>query len=133
MELKDQRSQQRNRNTDLIYVVDDEPMLLEMAREVLEAEGYEVRTYGNANAALRAYKQEGRRPCIILTDFSMRKMNGLEFTAACRRINPTVKVAVVSGSMESDSFATFDEKPDGFLPKPYSHRELVRLVRSLTK
>ena len=129
--LKNQNMSPGNQDSRLIYVVDDEPMLLDMARHVLEAEGYRVNTYRNPTAALLAYKVEPRRPCIILTDFQMRQMNGVELTAACRRINPEVKVAVVSGSMESDDFTHFKDKPDGFLAKPYNHRQLIRLVRTL--
>ena len=132
MKLKDKKWSPGIQDDRLIYVVDDEPMLLELARHVLEAEGYRVKTYRNPTAALLAYKGELHRPSIILTDFQMRQMNGVELTAACRHIDPQVKVAMVSGSMESDDFRHFKEKPDGFLAKPYNHRQLFRLVRTLT-
>lgn len=115
----------------LIYVVDDEPMLLDLARRVLEAEGYEVKTYRDPTAALLAYRRLKRKPVLILTDYHMRTMSGLELTAACRRLNPDVKVALLTGTVDASMLGGLQDPPDGFLRKPYGHRELLRLVRRL--
>ena len=115
----------------LIYIVDDETMLLDLARYVLEREGYEVKTYCNPTQALLDYRRVRRKPSMILTDFQMSKMNGLELTAACRQITPSLKVALASGSVGTSAFAHHTEPPDAFLAKPYGKRDLVRMVRSL--
>ena len=115
----------------LIYVVDDERLLLDLARYLLEAEGFEVKTFRDPSQALQAYRRARRKPGLILTDYQMRSMNGLELTSAFRRLTPDVKVALLSGSVDSAVYETASDQPDRFLSKPYGQRELVQMVHDL--
>jgi len=102
-----------------------------VARYILEREGYEVKTYSDPTKALLDYRQVRRKPSMILTDFQMQKMNGLELTAACRRITPALKVALASGSVGASALDDHEDPPDAFLAKPYGQSDLVRLVHGL--
>src|SRR5438105_2412689 len=59
----------------LIYVVDDEPMLLELASVILEPLGYEVKTFRDGESAAEAFASAKPRPDLIITDFAMHAMN----------------------------------------------------------
>jgi len=115
----------------VIYVVDDEAMMLEMAAVVLGSLGYSVETFLNAEAALAAYAQARSRPCLIITDHGMPAMTGVELIAACRGVEPEQKTMLVSGSQEEQIFRDAPCKPDLFLAKPYRARDLVEAVTAL--
>jgi CheY-like chemotaxis protein len=115
----------------LIYVVDDEPMLLELASVVLEPLGYEVKTFRNPDAAARAFTAAKPCPALLITDYAMHLMNGMDLLKACRRVQPRQKILLVSGTVGEEVFKNSTCKPDGFLPKPYYPKQLVETVRVL--
>jgi CheY-like chemotaxis protein len=114
----------------LIYVVDDEPMLLELATVILEPLGYRLETYRDAEEALRAFQAARPQPALIITDYAMHKMTGMDLMQACRRIHPRQKVLLVSGTVGPEIFENAPDKPNQFLSKPYQARELIEAVRS---
>ncbi len=115
----------------LIYVVDDEPMLLELASVILEPLGYRIETFRAPELALRAFTTAERQPAIIITDYAMHTMTGLDLLEACRRIQPGQKILMLSGTVGPDFFRTAPAQPDRFLAKPYQSKQLVDAVQSL--
>jgi CheY-like chemotaxis protein len=118
-------------NGTLIYVVDDEPMLLELAMVILEPLGYSIKTFRDPDAALQAYKAAKPPPALIITDYAMHEMTGMELLEACRQIRPGQKVLLVSGTVGSDIFGAMTAKPDRFLGKPYQAKQLIDMVEEL--
>jgi DNA-binding NtrC family response regulator len=116
----------------LAYVVDDEPMLLDLNEAVLRGIGFDVRRFRAAEIAFEAYKAAPVPPRIIITDYAMHRMTGLDLIIQCRAMNPGQKVLMVSGTVDASVFATSSQKPDAFMPKPYSTDHLTEVVRSLT-
>src|ERR1043166_7400169 len=55
----------------LIFVVDDEPMLLELAAVILEPLGYHVKTFRDPQSAVEAYNSARPHPALIITDYAM--------------------------------------------------------------
>ena len=126
---------QQNGHTDavrpLVFVVDDEPMLLELATMIVEPLGFRVRTFRNPVTALREYSLSQPLPVLLITDFAMHQMNGMDLIDDCRKINPRQKVLVVSGTVDAVVSRDSPQKPDAFLAKPYQTRELVATVKAL--
>ena len=115
----------------LVFVVDDEPMLLELATMVLEPHGFRVQTFRDPLAAVRAYSIANPLPDLIITDFAMHQMNGLDLIRDCRRINPSQKILLVSGTVDDKIFRNSPDQPDAFLSKPYQASDLMSLIDSL--
>lgn len=115
----------------IAYLVDDEPMLLDLNETVLRGLGFEVRRFRAAEQALEAYRSATVRPAIIVTDYSMHRMTGLELIEECRRLDPKQKILLVSGTVDSTVFRHATQKPDSFIPKPYSTDKLAEVVQSL--
>jgi CheY-like chemotaxis protein len=113
----------------IVFVVDDEPLLLDLAVAVLESVGCEVRTFRDPERALEAFA--AARPDVVVTDYSMGGMNGMDLIRECRRLNPGQKVILISGTVEGEVFADSPVKPDRFLTKPYQIEELTNCVRTL--
>jgi len=117
----------------LIYVVDDEPMLLELATVILEPEGYKVQAFRDPELALKTFGTTKNRPALLITDYAMHTMNGMQLVEAFRRIEPEQKILLVSGTVAEDIFRDSAAKPDKFLAKPYQAVDLTNLVKELLK
>lgn len=115
----------------LIYVVDDEPMLLELAAVILEPLGYTIQTFRAPETALRAFKAAEPPPALIITDYAMHTMTGLDLAEACRQIQPRQKVLLVSGTVGPDILRGAPVKPDRFLAKPYQAKQLIDMVKAV--
>ena len=118
---------------ELIFIVDDEPMLLELASAILEDEGYRLRTFRDPELALQAYVAAQPRPGLVITDYAMQPMNGMELLEKFRQLNPSQKVLLISGTVAEDIYQGSPIQPDRFLAKPYQAHQLSQLVRELLK
>ncbi len=112
-----------------VFVVDDEPMLLELAEAILKPLGYQVRTFRDPELALKEFP--AGKPDVIITDYAMGRMNGMDLIRECRRLNPRQKMILLSGTVDEHMFAAAPVKPDHFLTKPYQIHELAERIRSL--
>jgi CheY-like chemotaxis protein len=115
----------------LIFAVDDKPVLIGLIAAILEPLGYRVRTFSNPSTALRAFKRSSPPPVLIITDFAMHHMTGLELIVECRRINPAQKIILVSGTVDDSIFRNAAAPPNRFLAKPYQTEELVKVVQEV--
>lgn len=115
----------------LIYVVDDEPMLLELAAVILEPIGYRVKTFRDPELALESFSIASPRPALLITDYAMHSMNGMQLIEQFRKMEPRQKILLVSGTVGEDIFRSSPSKPDKFLAKPYQAAELTRIVKTL--
>jgi CheY-like chemotaxis protein len=78
-----------------VLVVDDEPIILETMTEVLEGEGFTVRTAEDGFAALALLRQT--QPDLIISDLRMPNMSGFELLSIIRRRYPHIPVIAISG------------------------------------
>jgi len=116
-----------------IFVVDDEPILLELAQKILSGLKCEIQTFSNPEIALQKYSTAEKPPDLLITDFAMHEMDGLALIRACRRLNPKQKILLVSGTVDESVFDGTGVKPDRFLAKPYMPSDLTDLVEELLK
>ena len=114
-----------------IFVVDDEPMLLEMAVMILEPLHFIVRTFRDPQTALAEFSAAKPRPELVVTDYAMHTMSGMDLIRECRRIHPEQKIILLSGTVDESVYANAPVKPDRFLAKPYQINRLVEVIHSL--
>ena len=69
-----------------VFVVDDEPMLLELAEAILRPMGCNVHTFRDPELALKEFPKV--QPDLVLTDYAMGRMSGMDLIRECRRSNP---------------------------------------------
>jgi CheY-like chemotaxis protein len=113
----------------VIFVVDDEPMLLDLAAAILQPLGYDVRTFRDPHAALEEFP--AARPSVLVTDYAMGAMTGMDLIRECKRVNPRQKIMLLSGTVDENIYADATAKPDRFLAKPYQVRDFVDAVVKL--
>jgi len=116
----------------LAFILDDEPMLLDLNESILRSLGFEVHRFRAAELALEAYRAAPVPPAIIVTDYAMHKMTGMDLIEACRKLHPRQKFLLVSGTVDGSVFKDSPTKPDRFMAKPYSVERFAEAVRALT-
>jgi len=114
-----------------IFVVDDEPMLLDLAATILQPLGFNVRTFRDPRRALAEYP--AAMPVVLVTDYAMGEMNGLDLVRECRLVNPRQKTILLSGTVDENIYAGAQVKPDCFLAKPYRIPDFVKLIQALAE
>jgi CheY-like chemotaxis protein len=104
-----------------------------MAVMILEPLNYHVRTFRDPQTALSEFSAAKPRPALVVTDYAMHTMSGMDLIRECRRIHPEQKIILLSGTVDESIFANAPVKPDRFLAKPYQVSDFVSLVQSMTK
>ena len=114
-----------------IFIVDDEPMLLELASLILEPLSRPLRAFRDPELAFKEFLNGKPRPCLLITDYQMHLMNGMDLIRLCRSADPSVKILLVSGTVGEEIYANSAVKPDRYLAKPYSPAQLINLVEQM--
>ncbi|HWN95240.1 MAG TPA: response regulator [Methylomirabilota bacterium] len=115
----------------LIYLVDDEELLLDLAERSLLAEGYALKRFQNPQTAFESFTLELRKPSLLLTDYAMSPINGIELSARCKSAHPQLKILMVSGTAGPEVMDQAPGAVDQFLAKPYQPADLARTIRSM--
>ena len=115
-----------------ILVVDDEPKLVRLVREVLTATRYAVMSTGSGENAVEMAALE--RPDLILLDVVLSSaMDGYEVARRVREFSDVPIIMLTAKARESDLLHGFDVGADDYLTKPFSSKELLVRVRAVLK
>jgi two-component system cell cycle response regulator DivK len=112
-----------------ILIVDDNPQNLKLAKVILVAEGYEVRTAIDAEDALKIL--ESFAPAVILMDLQLPRMDGLELTRRLKADparSDIIIIALTAYAMKGDDRKAFAAGCDGYISKPIDIDALPRMV-----
>ena len=112
-------------------VVDDEPHLVELVKECLEQEGFEVDGAPTAGQALEMIRH-GQYDLMLL-DIMLPDMDGIMAHDRVRAIDPELArhTIFISGWAKAPEIREYLSSIGRFLPKPFSVEDLVRLARSV--
>ena len=118
-------------NRTLLYVDDDENTLVLM-EEVFSSENYKVVTKISGEEGLKYIKQNGP-VSVVISDYLMRGMNGLEFLKLVKLHSPNTKRCLCSGSFDRATLEAKmkDQEIDGFFMKPTPINEMLATINGL--
>ncbi|MCX5819677.1 MAG: PAS domain S-box protein [Deltaproteobacteria bacterium] len=120
------------RGTETILLVDDEKMVLEVSREMLESMGYRVYAAGSGPEALAVYLEKRKEIDLVILDMIMPGISGGETFDRLREINSAIKVLLSSGySINGEASHILDRGCNGFLQKPFHLEKLSDKVREM--
>ena len=117
-----------------VLVVDDEAAIRDMIRFALEQSDMQVRSAANAHDALLSINEE--RPDIILMDWMMPGVSGLELTRRLRKDSFTSEIPIImltARVTEDDKVAGLEAGTDDYVIKPFSPRELLARIRAVLR
>ncbi len=117
-------------NGECILVVDDETSILQIIRHSLQSFGYEVLTAQSGQQALALQAEHGNRIALVLTDLMMPAMDGPALIEALRHTGKDLRFVTTSGLHSGETLERCRRLGvTAFLPKPYSTRDLLQVVR----
>ena len=113
-----------------ILVVDDESIVLDSCRRVLEPEGYDVDPVPSADKALDAMENDVYS--LLLVDVMMPEHNGLYLMEEVKKKWPHIPVLVMSGYDTTDTIQKAAEKGSAaFINKPFTPDELLNAIKNV--
>lgn len=113
-----------------ILVVEDEEVLREMARTILESCGYRILEAGSGPEALRAYAEHEHGIDLVLTDMVMPDgMSGLDLARRLLQTCPTLPIVFASGYSMEEMDTDMLRQGNQYLQKPYTHFSLAKAIR----
>ncbi|MDY0324279.1 MAG: response regulator transcription factor [Candidatus Carbobacillus sp.] len=114
-----------------IFIIDDEPKLLEMIGSYLSREGYTVVTESDTTYVIDKIKSE--QPDVIILDVLMPVMNGFDLLKHIRQFSPVPVLMLTAKSEEADKVLGLELGADDYLTKPFGLRELLARIRALLR
>jgi signal transduction histidine kinase/ligand-binding sensor domain-containing protein/CheY-like chemotaxis protein len=120
------------RGTETVLLVEDEPLVRDIAKSALSDQGYQVLEAEHGEEALVIAREHGAEIQLVLTDVVMPKMGGRELVEQLRKARPAIRVLYMSGY----TAASIDEQDvvepgTSFLRKPFALAEMLGKVREV--
>jgi two-component system, cell cycle sensor histidine kinase and response regulator CckA len=119
---------------ELILVVEDSPDIREMTAAMLTRNGYRVVLAADGAEAVTIFNQRGAEIRLVISDVRMPNLDGAMLARVLHRLNPAVKMLVVSGHQHRAPWSNSPWPVDfvgDFLPKPFKPEVLLRKVRDM--
>ena len=120
------------RGTGTILVIDDEPPIRELCRDLLEPLGYIVLLAENGEAGVQIFREHRDSISLVILDMVMPRMGGSEVFQSLRTIRPDVTVLLCSG-YSHNGFAGIDtllqSGARGFIQKPFTRHTIAGAVK----
>lgn len=113
-----------------LLIIDDEPEILETTRWAFETAGYEVHTAADGREALEKMKQV--HPELLLIDYKLPQMTGVELLRAAKALDPGITVVMITGlTHQSDEIESEcrESGAAGFLQKPLQMDKVLSVVK----
>jgi len=118
------------RGTESVLLVDDEDMIIDVGREILEEMGYKVFLARSGKEAIETYEKNKQEIDMVILDMIMPDMGGGETYDRMKEVNPHVKVLLSSGySIEGQASDILARGCNGFIQKPFSVKQLSHTIR----
>ena len=115
--------------SEIVCLVDDDPLVLRSTGLLLASEGFVVRQFNNGEDFI-AYVMSHKVPLVVL-DIWMEKMNGLEVLARLCAISPQTHVIVITGREDSAARITATQIGTiGYLVKPFDDEQFLEVVHT---
>lgn len=122
------------KGTGTLLLVDDEQMIVDVGRQLLEHIGYSVLTAAGGKEAVELVANNHKKIDLIILDLIMPGMGGGETFDALRAIAPEVKVLLSSGyTLEGEASEILDRGCNGFIQKPFTLNDLSAKIRAVLK
>jgi DNA-binding response OmpR family regulator len=114
-----------------ILIVDDEPKIVQIARDYLDRAGFAVLTAHDGKFALNIARAE--KPDLIVLDLGLPAIDGLDVTRALRKESNVPIIMLTARGDESDKLIGLELGADDYIVKPFSPKELVARVRAVLR
>jgi two-component system, cell cycle sensor histidine kinase and response regulator CckA len=118
--------------SETILLVDDEEMLRDIGKDILEQFGYAVLLASDGESALELYRENQKDISLIILDIVMPGMGGKKCLEEILKVNPQAKVVIASGySIDGSAKEILEGGAKAFIRKPYELKQMLGEVRKV--
>ena len=115
-----------------ILLVEDEQMLLELLKSVLEEDGYHIVTAADGEEAVEIFRSNKNEIGLVLADMGLPKLGGWEMFEKLREMKPNVKVILASGFVDPKMRTELMNRgAKDFVQKPYVPTVILKRIREV--
>ena len=115
-----------------VLVADDERLLRETVRDLLERHGFEVIVAADGAEAVALFRQHREQLAAVLLDLTMPGVDGVAAFATIHTLAPTLPVVLMSGYSREEAVERFEQRGlAGFLQKPFATESLLEVLDSV--
>jgi DNA-binding response OmpR family regulator len=114
-----------------ILIVDDEPKIIRLVHDFLEAAGFATSTARTGDEALMRVRTEA--PDLVVLDLGLPGLDGLDVTRAIRKSGELPIIMLTARDDETDKIIGLELGADDYVTKPFSPRELVARIRAVLR
>lgn len=113
-----------------VLVAEDDPGMRELVTELLTVWGHSVHAVGDGEEAALHLDKHASETELVVTDFQMPRMNGIELTRRVKKFTPSIKVIMMSGFRDHDILMEMAHEAgaDAFIKKPFEIEELQKAI-----
>ena len=130
--VQEARAEPSPGGSETILLIDDEEMILDVARQMLVTLGYSVLTAGGGSQALEVFRENHERIDLVILDMIMPQMSGGRVFACLQEIDPRARVLLSSGySINGQAMEIMRQGCRGFIQKPFSIKDLALKIREV--
>jgi two-component system cell cycle sensor histidine kinase/response regulator CckA len=120
------------KGSETVLLVDDEDMIIDVGKPILEQMGYNVLTATGGKEALDIYEKNKQEIGIVILDMIMPGLGGGDTYDRLKELNPDIKVLLSSGySINGQATKILERGCDGFIQKPFNVMGLSRKIRGV--
>ena len=120
------------RGSETVLLVDDEKVIIDVAKKMMESLGYKVLTAKGGSEAISLFKEKHNSIDLVILDMIMPYMSGKEVFDQLKILDPEVRVLLASGySLKGQAQEIMDRGCRGFIQKPFDTIELSRKIREV--
>jgi CheY-like chemotaxis protein len=124
--------QQNSDEKPRVLIVDDDVSVRKILYRILENGGYDVLSASSGAEALAIFRKSSPPVDLLITDYNMPGMNGLELARECSAMNAVLPVLYISGNHPEPALRTeMEQRKCGFLAKPFRKEELLRTCKGI--
>lgn len=114
-----------------ILVIEDEPDIRTLLRDLLEAVGYEVRDVADGRAGLRELFTAA--PDLVILDITMRDLDGWQTLERIRDLSEVPVLMLTGRATEMEKVRGLKAGADDYVVKPFGHQELLARIEALLR
>ncbi|MFH1148284.1 MAG: PAS domain S-box protein [Pseudomonadota bacterium] len=120
------------KGSETILLIDDQQIVLEVGKELLDALGYNAILARSGHEAVEVYKQRINEIDLVIIDMIMPGMDGGETYDVLKRLNPGIKTILSTGySIDGDAAEIMKQGVNAFIQKPFSMKDLANKIREV--
>ena len=130
--LREQPVEEFSSAQETVLLVDDEDMIIDVGRRMLEKLEYETLTASSGHEAIEIYKRRQKDISLVILDMVMPKISGGETFDRLKAINPAIKVILCSGySIDGQASEILKRGCNAFIQKPFNLKTLSYHIRAV--